>query len=343
MSASAGPTGQAAIPDVLAGTTANDNCGPVTLSQNPVAGTMVGLGAHTITITATDSAGNSSTASVTFTVNDTTAPSLTAPANLGVITGDGATTCGALVTDAQLGTATATDNASSVSIDRTGVPAGNIFPVGTTTVTYTATDGAGNSTQATQTVTVVDTTAPSLTAPAPTSANAGLSGQAAIPNVLAGTIASDNCGPVTLSQSPLAGTIVGIGTYTITITATDAAGNSSTATTTFTVNAGGLTVAFRSPGTAQRGKLAKLDATFSNTTGERLSVSFVVRFSSPCGTTGVVDSGGPLPINAGADRNVNFQFHIPKDACTGLYTLILETSVNGVIVQTTDVQLVVTP
>jgi hypothetical protein len=49
---------------------------------------------------------------------------------------------------------------------------------------------------------------------------------------------SDNCseaGEITLSQSPAAGTLVGVGTHTITVTATDAAGNSATCTTTFTV------------------------------------------------------------------------------------------------------------
>jgi endonuclease G len=342
-SASAGPTGQAAIPDFVAATTANDNCGPVSVSQSPVAGTLVGVGAHTITITATDSAGNTTTATTTFTVNDTTAPTITAPANVTANTGAGATSCGTLVTDAQLGSATAADNAGSVSVARSGVPAGNIFPVGTTTVTYTATDDAGNSTPATQTVTVIDNTPPSVVAPASISVTTGLNGQAVVPNVLASTIANDNCGPVTLSQSPLAGTTLGDGTHTITITATDAAGNTTTTTTTLTVTGGGLIVQFRSPGAAKRGKLAKLDATFSNTTNERLSVSFVVRYVSPCGTTGVVDSGGPLPINAGADRNVNFQFHIPKDACTGLYTLILETSANGVPIGAIDVQLVVTP
>jgi endonuclease G len=285
----------------------------------------------------------SSEATVSITVNDTLAPTISAPAPLGVITGDGATTCGAVVTDAQLGSPTAADNTGNVTVVRTGVPAGNIFPVGTTTITYTATDAAGNSTEATQVVTVVDNTAPTLTAPELTSVNAGLSGQAAIPNVLAGTIASDNCGPVTLSQSPVAGTIVGVGTHVITITATDSAGNTSIATTTFTVNGGGLTFAFRSSGTARVGKLAKLDATFFNTTGEKLFVSDVVRYVSPCGTSGVADSGGPWPVNAGANRNVNFQFHVPKDACSGLYTMVLEVSVNGVVVGTTDVQLVVTP
>ena len=71
-----------------------------------------------------------------------------------------------MIGDAQLGTATASDNSGSVTIDRTGVPAGNVFPVGTTTITYTATDASGNVTTVTQTVTV---SRPAVTrhAPAP--------------------------------------------------------------------------------------------------------------------------------------------------------------------------------
>src|SRR5437763_16984130 len=42
----------------------------ITLSQSPAAGTLVGLGAHTITVTATDAAGNSATCTTTFTVTD---------------------------------------------------------------------------------------------------------------------------------------------------------------------------------------------------------------------------------------------------------------------------------
>ena len=46
-----------------------------------------------------------------------------------------ATQSSVVITDAQLGTATATDNAGSVTIVRSGVPAGNVFPVGKTTIT----------------------------------------------------------------------------------------------------------------------------------------------------------------------------------------------------------------
>jgi len=105
----------------------------------------------------------SSEATVSITVNDTINPTVTAPANLNLGTGPGATSCSLFISDATLGTATADDNSGVVSIQRTGVPAGNIFPVGTTIITYTATDGAGNTAQATQTVVVTDNTAPTIT------------------------------------------------------------------------------------------------------------------------------------------------------------------------------------
>jgi hypothetical protein len=282
---------------------------------------------------------------VSITINDTVAPAINAPANVTVNTGAGATTCGALVTEAQLGTATATDNAGSVSIERSGVPAGNNFPVGTTTITYVATDDAGNSASATQTVTVIDNTAPTLTAPAPTSVTADSSDHASIPDVVAGSTASDNCGPVTVTQSPLAGTVVGIGTHTITLTATDAAGNTRTATTTFTVNPAGSTLAFSlsiSPATIDQNKNAKLDISYVNTSTSRLSVTFVIRYTSPCGS-GVLDTVGPISLNAGQDKSTNEQFHAAKNACIGSYTFTVEAYVNGVLVGTTSAGLMVIP
>lgn len=288
----------------------------------------------------------SAAATVSITVNDTIAPSVSAPANVSVNTGPNATTCGTIVSDAQLGTANASDNSGNVSIDRSGVPSGNVFPVGTTTITYTATDAAGNSNAATQTVTVIDNTAPTLTAPAPISVNADSTGHATIPDVVALTTAGDNCGPVTVTQSPLAGTVVGTGTHTITLTATDAAGNTRTATTTFTVNSvngGGLTFSLSvSPATVKRNKTVKIDIAYANTSAARLSVSFVVRYTNPCGSF-VLDTVGPVPINAGAQKNANITFHVPKTACTDQYTFTLEAYVGGVLVGTDTADLTVTP
>jgi hypothetical protein len=306
-------------------------------------------GPDTVQFTVRDAGDGSATsltsvpATVSITVNDTVAPVVNAPANVTVNTGAGATTCGAVVTEAQLGTATATDNAGSVSIERSGVPAGNNFPVGTTTITYTATDDAGNSSTASQTVTVIDNTAPTISAPPPTSATADSTGHATIPNVVAGTTASDNCGPVTVTQSPLAGTVVGVGAYTITITAIDAAGNTSTATTTFTVNGPQLLFSLSvSPNTVSRNKTTKIETVYTNTTNQRLTVSFVVRYTGPC-DSGVIDQVGPSQINAGQTKNANTTFHVSKTACTGTYVLTLEAYVGNTLVGTTTTDLVVSP
>lgn len=111
----------------------------------------------------TSAALTSAEATVAITVNDTIAPTITPPSNVTAFTGASATACSAFVSDGTLGSASASDNAGSVSVSRTGVPAGNIFPVGTTTITYTATDGVGNTTTATQAVTVIDNTSPTIT------------------------------------------------------------------------------------------------------------------------------------------------------------------------------------
>jgi len=139
--------------------------------------------------------------------------------------------------------------------------------------------------------------------------------------------------------------VVGVGTHTITLTATDAAGNSRTATTTFTVNAasGGLQFGLSvSPGTAPRNSTVKLNVSFGNNTGARQWVSFNVRYVSPCGGADL-ENFGPIPIKSGAHDNRNIPFHIPRRACTGVYSLTLDYFVDGQMVGTTTAQLTVTP
>jgi uncharacterized repeat protein (TIGR01451 family) len=168
---SAGSSCQAVIPDYH--NSANDNCAcasddnseicqtrdDILVTQDVAAGTSVGLGTTTIHLTATDEANNTSTKTITFTVVDTTAPTFTfVPAAITANTGAGATTCDTTVNP---GTATASDNCGPVTITRS--PSGNTFPVGTTTITWTAKDGANNTTTATQTITVIDNTPPVIT------------------------------------------------------------------------------------------------------------------------------------------------------------------------------------
>src|SRR5439155_1004573 len=229
-SASADAGCQAAVPNVLSGVTASDNCSGtngITLSQSPAAGTLVGLGAHTITVMATDEAGNSATCTTTFTVNDTTVPSVNCPAPTSASADAG---CQAAVPNVLSGV-TAADNCSGTNgITLSQSPAaGTLVGLGAHTITVMATDEAGNSASCTTTFTVNDTTVPSVSCPAPTSASADAGCQAAVPNVLGGVTATDNCSGtngITLSQSPAAGALVGLGAHIITVTATDEAGNS---------------------------------------------------------------------------------------------------------------------
>src|SRR5207302_235432 len=124
------------------------------------------------------------------------------------------------------------------SVTKTQSPAaGTLVGIGPHTITITVTDASSNASFCTTTFTVNDTTPPTITTCAPPqSASANASCMAAVPNFTSSTVATDNCSSVTKTQSPAAGTLVGIGPHTVTITVSDASSNSSTCTTTFTVN-----------------------------------------------------------------------------------------------------------
>ncbi|MEO8435225.1 MAG: HYR domain-containing protein, partial [Pyrinomonadaceae bacterium] len=213
--------------------TTSDNCdSSVTVTQSPAAGTMVGLGPHPVTVTATDDAGNSSSCTTTFTVNDTTAPVVSCPAGSSASVD---ASCQAAVPN-YAAAATTSDNCDSTVTVTQSPAAGSMVGIGPHTVTVTATDDAGNSSSCTTTFTVNDTTPPTVTAPADSSASADAGCQAPVPDYASASSRSDNCGPVTVTQSPAAGTMVGKGPHTVTVTATDGAGNSSSDTVVFAVN-----------------------------------------------------------------------------------------------------------
>lgn len=151
-SASADANCQVAIPDFVSGSTVSDSCDTnPTVTQSPAAGTLVGLGPHTVTVTATDAAGNQSSDQVVFTVNDETAPVISCPSNIEVFLPANSPDTSMVV---NYPAATATDNCSTSPTVTYSHASGSVFPVGTTTVTATATDAAGNESECTFTVTV---------------------------------------------------------------------------------------------------------------------------------------------------------------------------------------------
>ena len=129
---------------VLGTPTTSDNCSVASTTNN--APTAFPLGTTTVIWTVTDGSGNIKTATQTVTITDNVLPTITAPANVNATTN---TTCTA--TGVVLGTPTTADNCS-VALITNNAP--TTFPIGSTTVIWTVTDGAGNIQTANQTVTV---------------------------------------------------------------------------------------------------------------------------------------------------------------------------------------------
>ena len=178
-------------------------------------------------MTATDSYGNTSTATFTVFVHDSTSPVFTSVPS-GNYTLEATSSAGAVFTY----TATATD-ALAPPIITYSKGSGSTFAIGTTTVKVTATDIVGNTTTKTFTVTVQDTTPPVITSvPAPAPFEATSAAGAVV--TYAPAVAYDAVGPVTYSYSKSSGSTFAIGTTTVTVTAKDAYGNVS-APKTFTV------------------------------------------------------------------------------------------------------------
>ena len=156
------------------------------LGVNPTV--TLGLGENTITLTVSDGE-LTSTDEVVVTVEDTTPPAITSPADVTF-------ECPAVISLTDTGEATATDNCS-VTIASTDVSTPGCGDTETITRTWMATDGS-NSSNAVQTITVVDNTAPVITAPADVTLECGSDTSTATTGLAS---AADTCGGTTLSYS----------------------------------------------------------------------------------------------------------------------------------------------
>jgi DNA-binding transcriptional regulator GbsR (MarR family) len=212
--------------------TANDNVdGNIAVSCDPSSGTIFPVGTTQVTCTATDSSDNTSQESFTVTVLspesvDSTPPVISVPSNTIIESSEELTpvTFDVISNDNVDGSITPTCNPTS----------GSLFPVGTTTVTCTATDSAGNTATKSFTVEIifVDIKSPEITI---SSINSVESGDGFI--VTYDATAEDNVdGSVEVTCNPPSGSFFPVGTHRITCTATDSAGNTSTKSIDVTVS-----------------------------------------------------------------------------------------------------------
>src|SRR5205085_441849 len=134
----------------------------LTPTCSPSSGSTFPVGTTTVTCSATDSHGNTGSASftVTVTLNDTTPPVVSVPGDFSV---DTESAGGTTVTFS----ASANDNVDGALTPSCSPSSGSNFPVGTTKVTCTATDSHGNTGSASFNVTVnlVDHTPPVVSVP----------------------------------------------------------------------------------------------------------------------------------------------------------------------------------
>ncbi len=217
--------------------TATDNCTTPSVSSTYNSGTSFKIGITTVTYTATDAKNNRSTCVFTVTVtnpcsNDVAAPVFAnCPANIVLTTSDTA----AIATWTP---PTATDNCTTPLVSST-YNSGTSFKIGTTTVTYTATDAKNNRSTCVFTVTVTnpcanDTVAPvismcpnNITQTTPTTS---------LTIAWSPPIATDNCtANPTLTSTHAPNSVFPIGTTTVVYTARDARNNASTCSFTISI------------------------------------------------------------------------------------------------------------
>ncbi|SMD44497.1 delta-60 repeat domain-containing protein/Por secretion system C-terminal sorting domain-containing protein [Aquiflexum balticum DSM 16537] len=214
--------------------TATDNSGSVTLTSNFEPGAVFPVGTTEVIYTATDAAGNQATCSFNVTVTDSEAPAITCPANITTNVAFGET--GKVVNyDLPI----ASDNCGTPDIQLTaGLASGSVFPLGTTTVSYEATDAAGNKTSCSFTVTITedaDAIDPVIN-DCPTDITVSNdAGECSAAVIWTAPTATDNSGSVTLTSNFEPGAVFPVGTTEVIYTATDAAGNQATCSFNVTV------------------------------------------------------------------------------------------------------------
>jgi hypothetical protein len=207
----------------------HDGSGSVTPTVSALTGPRVaaGLGSRTVSCSYTDAGGLVGTATATYSIVDTTAPSLSTVSNLAV---DAVDAAGA---PASYTAPTATD-AVDGSRPVTCLPAsGSTFPIGSTTVTCSASDLSGHTASTTFAVSVADHTAPVVTVPADVTISA--TSPAGASRSFTATATDNVDGSVPASCTPASDSVFPFGPTTVTCTAKDAAGNTGSGSFVVTV------------------------------------------------------------------------------------------------------------
>ena len=152
------------------------------------------------------------------------------PANVTVGTGPGNNSCSQAVNWTP---PSVSDNCPGVTMTQDH-NSGDVFPVGSTLVTYIATDSAGQHSTCSFTVTVLDDTPPTVVTK-DISVQLDPSGHVSIAAADVDNLSTDACGIASMSVSPNSFTCADVGPKSVLLTVTDIHGNSASHTATVTV------------------------------------------------------------------------------------------------------------
>jgi len=270
------------------------------------------LGITQVTWTASDSYGNTGKAVQHVIVSDTTRPIVTAPTPVTFeATG--------LQTIVPLGTASVVDHAGSPVM---ATPSQTSFPIGQTTVTWTATDASNNVGTATQAVIVQDTTAPVITLnPLPGTVTLGSN------FIDPGAVAADRVdGNVNVVGVGNVNTAI-LGQYTLAYNRTDAAGNVATQLirTINVVNAPDLTAPVVTPPTNITVSAAQGATTVPATQATVATFLAAATATDNIAVVGAVTNNAPTTLPVGV-TTVTFT---AKDAANNIGTASATVTVNA--------------
>lgn len=275
------------------------------------------LGVTTVTYEAEDAASNKATKSFTVTVVDNEAPVIGAcPADQ---TLEATGPSGAMANWIE---PTATDNSGNVSLSRTGPAPGATFPLGTTTVSYTAQDPSENAAApCTFDIVVQDTTPPTIdpisniVVTAPDLMGADVS----FPLPTATDVVDTS---VEVTTDPVSGSFFSIGEHVVHVTATDDSGNKSTSSFTIVVQkpaalevAPGTDFVAKGPQGQKGGTFAPSSQAYTVTNNGDVAMDFTVEFiaNAPSWIT-LSSTGGVLQPGASTTITVS----INPDSAAGL-------------------------
>ncbi len=272
-------------------------------THQPVVNVPLRPGVYEITLMLVNERGEVAFDEVTMTVIQTSVPGITCPANVTVPTAP-VGVCGAPVSFPQP-TVSAPNGVKSL----TCTPgSGSAFPLGNTPVTCTVVDQANQSASCTFTVTVKDQEPPTLVPPAPTVSEADAACRGSLPDVASAAQAEDNCTAkpaLVITQNPPVGRQLTAGTHTVELQVKDAAGNTTTATTTHTVvDVTPPTITRASPSVA----------TLWPPNHKMVPVTVGVVLSDNCGNTSaqcrILRVTSNEPINGRGDGNTDWDWEI---------------------------------